>query len=80
MKYDKVKELIELLLTKKNSILLNKDEQQLLNELQSLLYLNYSIEINLNAIECKCEINKDTIESEIENNKCSECGLPLVAL
>jgi hypothetical protein len=77
MKFNKVKEILELLLVKKNNFIIEKEEQELLNELQVLLALansSNSIEDNL---ECNCELDSDTIEEEVEINQCLDCGLPL---
>jgi hypothetical protein len=80
MKFNKVKEILELLLVKKNNFIIEKEEQELLNELQVLLALansSNSIEVNL---ECNCELDSDTIEEEVEINQCLDCGLPLSIL
>lgn len=80
MKFIKVKEILELLLVKKNNFIIEKEEQELLNELQVLLLLANSsntFEVNL---ECKCELDSDTIEEEVEINQCLYCGLPLSIL
>ena len=80
MKFIKVKEILELLLMKKNNFIIEKEEQELLNELQILLTQtnsSNSIEVNL---ECKCELDRNTIEEEVEINQCLDCGLPLSIL
>lgn len=80
MKFRKVKEILELLLVKKNNFIIEKEEQELLNELQILLALannSNSIEVNL---ECNCELDNNTIEEEVEINQCLDCGLPLSIL
>lgn len=80
MKFRKVKEILELLLVKKNNFIIKKEEQELLNELQVLLAIansSNSFEANL---ECNCELDSDTIEEEIDVNQCFECGLPLSIL
>jgi hypothetical protein len=80
MKFNKVKEILELLLVKKNNFIIEKEEEELLNELQVLLLLansSNSIEVNL---ECNCELDSDTIEEEVEINQCLDCGLPLSIL
>ena len=80
MKFKKVKEILELLLVKKNNFIIEKEEQELLNELQILLVLakiRNSFEVNL---ECNCELDSDTIEEEIDVNQCFDCGLPLSIL
>lgn len=80
MKFRKVKEILELLLLKKNNYIIEKEEQELLNELQFLLALansSNSIEVNL---ECNCELDSKTIEEEVEINQCLDCGLPLSIL
>lgn len=80
MEFKKVKEILELLLIKKNNFIIQKEEQELLNEIQVLLVLansSNSIEINL---ECKCELDSHTIEKEVEINQCLDCGLPLSIL
>lgn len=80
MKFRKVKEILELLLVKKNNFIIEKEEQELLNELQVLLLLvnsSNSIEVTL---ECNCELDSDTIEEEVELNQCLDCGLPLSIL
>jgi hypothetical protein len=79
MKYKNVKEILELLLVKKNNFSIVNEEQELLNELQVLLLLanNNTIDVKL---ECKCELDNDTIEEEVEINQCLDCGLPLSIL
>ncbi|WP_353078253.1 hypothetical protein [Flavobacterium sp.] len=80
MKYKSVKEILEILLVKKNNFIIEKEEQELLIELQILLALansSNSIEVNL---ECNCELDCETIEEEVEINQCLDCGLPLSIL
>ena len=75
MKFRKVKEILELLLVKKNNFIIEKEEQELLNELKALLTLaksSNSIEVNL---ECNCELDCETIEEKVEINQCLDCGL-----
>lgn len=80
MKFRKVKEILELLLVKKNNFIIEKEEQELLNELQVLLLLANSSNSFEVTLECKCELDSDTIEEEVEINQCLYCGLPLSIL
>lgn len=73
-----LKELLEILLIKKNNYLLQKEEQKLINELCYLL--SKDNESNKVQLECKCELDKITIKAEIAKNKCLDCGLPLTIL
>ena len=72
-----VKKLVELLLIKRNNFIIRPDEVVLLNELQYLLAIDNKLFSGSSTIECKCELNKANIESEIESNICFDCGLPL---
>lgn len=77
MKLSNVKKLVELLIIKRNTVVIRPDEFVLLDELQYLLAIDNMMFQVSNAMECTCELNESTIESEIEENKCSVCGLPL---
>jgi hypothetical protein len=77
MEFKNVKEILELLLIKKNNFILEKNELDLLNELQFLLALGSTFSTNQEKTECNCPLNEATIEDEIKRNKCGSCGLPL---
>lgn len=80
MKFNQVKEILELLLDKKNNFIIEKKEQELLSKLQFLIVLsnrNNSFEVNL---ECKCVLDCDTIEEEVKINQYLDCGLQLSIL
>lgn len=77
MEFKNVKEILELLLIKKNNFILEKSELDLLNELQILLALGNSVSSNKEKTECNCPLNELTIEDEIKRNQCGSCGLPL---
>ncbi len=74
MDFIEVRTILKLLLMKKHTTNVEQDELRLLEELQVLLLSNDN---KKNGLECYCEINHDTLEIEIENNQCSNCGLPL---
>lgn len=77
MEFKNIKEIVELLLIKKNNYNIGKYEQELLSELQLLLGLVISNELTNNKLECNCEIDYKTIDKETELNQCLDCGLPL---
>lgn len=75
MDFIKVRTILKLLLIKKNNLTVQEYELGLLEELQALLSLANNTH---NAgLECKCETNQTTLETEIAINQCLECGLPL---
>jgi hypothetical protein len=76
MKLNNVKKLVELLIIKRNAAVIRTDEIVLLDELQYLLAIDNKMFPVSNAMECTCELDESTIEIEIEENKCSVCGLP----
>jgi hypothetical protein len=80
MEFKKVTELIELLLIKKNNFSINKDEELLIEELFYLLVNNKDSKDDDDSFLCKCELNSETLEKEIEMNQCNDCGLPLSIL
>ena len=77
MKLSNVKKLVELLIIKRNTAVIRPDEIVLLDELQYLLAIDNKMFPVSNVMECVCELDESTIEFEIEENKCSVCGLPL---
>ena len=77
MKLSIVKKLVKLLIIKRNAAIIRPDEIVLLDELQYLLAIDNKMFPISNVIECTCELDESTIESEIEENKCSHCGLPI---
>lgn len=77
MKYKKLRELLEYLLIKKYNFQILKEEEHLLSELLDLLNLSNNYSKIETVVECNCELDKLTIEKEIELNKCLDCGLPL---
>lgn len=79
MKLSIVKKLVELLIIKRNAAIISPDEIVLLDELKYLLAIDSKIFPVSNVMECLCELDETTIEIEIEDNKCSVCGLPLCA-
>ena len=78
--FKKVTELIELFLIMKNIFSINQDEELLIEELFYLLVNNKDFNVDDDLFECKCELNSETIEKEIEMNQCNDCGLPLSIL
>lgn len=80
MEFKNIKEIVELLLIKKNNIFIRKYEQELLNELQLLLGLASTNNLTNKKLECNCEIDYKTIDKETELNQCLDCGLPLTIL
>lgn len=80
MKFNKVREVLKLLLIKKNNFIINTDEQSLIDEIEALLTLANSSEIRVANKECNCKFDESTIEKEIERNQCLHCGLPLSTL
>ncbi len=78
MKLVKVKEIVELLLIKKRNSTTTKEDEILLDELSYLLMLAKQINTTQIKTECECEIDLETIENEIEQNKCFSCGLAIV--
>jgi hypothetical protein len=77
MKHRNVKEVVEYLLIKKNNFIMKEEEKYFLNELLDLLNLSNNYSKIETVVECNCELDKLTIEKEIELNKCLDCGLPL---
>lgn len=77
MDFKHLKILLELLLIKKNNFSIEKDEEELLIEIQFLLHKNNCREVDGLNKECKCELDENTIEDEIQKNRCVNCGLPL---
>ncbi len=77
MNLNNVKKLVEFLIIKRNAAVIPPDEIELLDELQYLLAIDKKMFPVTNAEECACELDESTIESEIEENKCTVCGLPL---
>lgn len=77
MNLNNVKKLVELLIIKRNAAVIRPDEFVLLDELQYLLAIDNKLFPVSNAKECACELDESTIEFEIEENKCSVCGLPI---
>lgn len=80
MEFKKVKEILEILVIKKNNFIVDNEELLLLNELQVLLSLTQNLKSDKSKTECDCELNEKTIEVEIENNQCFDCGFPLCIL
>jgi hypothetical protein len=77
MEVNQVKEVLTLLLIKKNNFSVSEEEHQLINELEYLLKLAQKNQSNALAVECKCAINESTITAEIAANQCFNCRLPL---
>jgi hypothetical protein len=75
-----VKEILKFLLIKKNNSSITEDEELLIEELFYLLVNNKDFNVDDDLFECKCELNSETIEKEIEMNQCNDCGLPLSIL
>lgn len=80
MELNNLKKILELLLIKKSAYIIKKDEEDLLNEINFLLKLANSYNLDKLKTECNCEINQDTLEKEIYVNQCLDCGLPLSIL
>lgn len=80
MKFKKVKEIMELLLIKKNNCNIEKEEQELLIELQIFLVIANSSNTTIDNLECNCEIDSNTIEEEVELNQCLDYYLPLTLI
>lgn len=80
MRLIKVIELIEILLLKKNNFSINIDEELLIEELFCLIVNIRNLKNEADTFECNCELNSETIEKEIEINKCLDCGFPLSVL
>lgn len=80
MELNNLKKILELLLIKKSAYIIKKDEEDLLNEINFLLKLANSYNLDKLNTECNCEINLDTLEKEIYVNQCLDCGLPLSIL
>ena len=80
MEFKKVKQILEILLIKKYNFNVDNEELVLLNELQVLLSLATNLKSDKSKKECSCELNEKTIDYEIENNQCFDCGFPISVL
>lgn len=78
MELIRVIQILELLLFKKHNSTIKKKDEELLNELQTLVKLANKLNESTVKTECKCELKEHTLVGEIVNNKCLDCGLPLV--
>lgn len=77
MEFIRLKEILKYLYIKKNNLIFEKEDIELLNEIEFLMTL-YSSLYNVNVTECSCVINSKTLQQEIDKNQCKKCGLPLV--
>jgi hypothetical protein len=78
MEVNNVKDVLALLLIKKNNFNISEHENNLIIELEYLLSLAKKKHSNTFEKECQCTINESTITKEIELNQCFVCKLPLV--
>lgn len=79
MNREYVKMLLEYYLIKKNNFSINDNDIILINELKSI-YLESSGNLSkfMFLDECNCALINKTIAIEVSNNKCLDCGLPLI--
>jgi|688.fasta_scaffold376670_2 hypothetical protein len=80
MDYKNIKFILEQLLIKKHNFILQKHEEELVDEIQDLLSIANNINLSQSQNICNCEIDYKNIDKEIENNECCKCGLPIVSL
>lgn len=59
---------------------MDDDLKLLTNKLNEAINYTHSCTSEAEQLECECKANPKTIDNEIKNNKCFDCGLPIVAL
>jgi hypothetical protein len=77
MELNNVKDVLALLLIKKNNFSITEHERNLINELEFLIRLAKNQQSIASKEECQCTLNENTIALELTQNQCFECGLPL---
>lgn len=78
MELHNVKDVLALLLIKKNNFSITEHERDLINELEFLISLANNQHSITSKTECQCAINEKTLTLELTQNQCFDCGLPLV--